>query len=384
MAFSMQLTNALGLSPHDLTKLENILEKLRKDDAELHDRLVIYLVDGGDDAVLKELPKVAGGPEKLCLGCASQYGGSQYGPISWFTFLRDLEIKDTQFYLRLARAFAAVAKHLPADRFFCQQHLGGDRGVEILLQEATKTSIGMSSSDPRACKLPAETVLAMLAAEGCSAESLVKAPFIGNASNWQDMKVRQMILSLADMGKVFVNHRELVAPLVAAGHAEKRVMAVENLALTGANPSAFASELVAAATDSSKLLREAAQGLLKGIATDVRPELERLAGSGNRTQREHAVRLLGRLYGGEARDFLTGLKEKEKSAPIREAVDAILAEGRSAAVPVAQVFTPPPRDPIDLHPPVTPGLRKALELHCARGQSEHALRPIDSRLKGYL
>ncbi len=360
MSFPMPLANPAGLSADNLAKLKLVLAKLYEADADLHDRLVQYLVDGTHAEVLDELPKLADGAEKLRLGCATSFGHVP-GALTWFTFFRDLTTTDFDFYLRVTRAFSAVAMHLDPGHFFWQGPLGNNRGIEALLQEVTAMRGNSFSSSRKSCNVPATIVLRLLAESGASVDEFLKAPFEANPKHYQTTSLRELFATIREMGQVYVERRDLVVPFLTTGSTECRLQAIENLKWSGADPAAFTIELVAAATDSSKTLREMAQPLVAKIPEQARTELERLAREGDRTAREQAVKLLGRLCGNDARELLASLLESEKSAPVREAISAALAELQSAIAPAANLEAPPPHVPLDLYPPVTPALRQTLE-----------------------
>jgi HEAT repeat protein len=353
--------NAAGLTDHNLKLLNLVLAKLNEQDAQLHDRIVCYLLDGEDEAVLADVAKEHNVAGHLRLGCAQQYNFGYRDAISWRSFIRDVQSQDPKFYRRIANVFEAAARHLPPDRFCCQQELDNDRGLEVLLQEATASNNRPNfAPDKLVTGFSASVVLEMISTAGRSPEKYLTAAFRADRS-WQGTRIRDLFLNVPGLGPHFAAHRDLIAPFLAAGPAENRVVAVENLGRTQTPPAAFAQELVACATDSSKTLRETAEPLVRAMPQEARPLLEELAKGGNRNQREQAVRLLGRICGQDSREFLKSLLESEKTQPVREAIEAALTEADVSSAPQKPDLTAPPRQPLPLNPPVTPALREVLD-----------------------
>ena len=120
-----------------------------------------------------------------------------------------------------------------------------------------------------------------------------------------------------DLGQSYAAHHELVANSCGKGrpHHER------SRSKTSCGPSApakvFIEELVECATDSAKLLREAAEALVRTEPHAARPLLEKAAGDAKAAKREQAVRLLGRIYGGQAGAFLEKSKPRKKARPSR-------------------------------------------------------------------
>ncbi len=354
--------NAVGLPPDNLSLLEKVLEKLKESDARLYERLLCYLLDGDSEEVLGDLARLVDAATKFRLACAQQYSGFSYGDVSWHVFLNNVQTRDIRFLLRLARSFEAAARNLPPDRFMCQDLLEKNRWLELLLQEATLVGPKFHSFQTTT-RIYAIEIVKMLAADGHTPDAFLTAPFRTARSRKHMAKhwaTRNLLLSVNALGAEYVRHRDLIAPFLASGTAEMRAIAVENLVRTKTPPEPFAAELVQCATDSSKTLREAAEPLVRTMSAAAQPLLECVARTGSRPQREHSVRLLGRICGPSAREFLAGLREIEKSAPVRELIDAALGELGAATAPAPEPEELPPRTPLDLHPPVTPALRAAV------------------------
>ena len=154
---------------------------------------------------------------------------------------------------------------------------------------------------------------------------------------------------------------ELVVPFLREGAAATRQIAVENLARAETPVQPFIAELAECAVDSSKLLRDATEPLLRQEPEAARPLLEKAAADPKAAKRDQAVRLLARIYGAAARKFLEDIRASEKNAGVKEAIAGACANSIAPQTAPQAVSELPPHEPIALHPPVTPALRECLE-----------------------
>ena len=220
----------------------------------------------------------------------------------------------------------------------------------------------MWSSEERKTAISGPLIEEMLKADGRSVNAFVTAPFRATEKGWGIARVRDVVLAVADLGKTYAAHRDLLAGYLRQGNGQTRLVAVQNLTRSRTPAEPFVEELVLCATDTSKLLCEAAEVLLRRAPEAARPLLEKAACDANRTVRERAVRLLGRLYAAASRPMLERLRETEKSAAVQEVIANTLKElGVGSAGPAAQSLEPAAAEPIPLHPPVTAAFRSCLQ-----------------------
>jgi hypothetical protein len=231
MAFFRPFRNLVGLSPEKLDLLVSLLGNLKDRGGKLHNRLLRYLLDGGDDSVLGDLAAETEAAQALRLQCGAKPGYivSRGGESSWGTFLQTIEPLACRFYLRLGKAFEAAASRLPAACFFCEPWFDGARWLEILLQEATRTSARVWSSQERRTGISGRLIEEMLKADGRSVDAFVTAAFRATQKDWTIAKVRNVVLSVACLGESYAAHRELIVPFLRQGTAQTRLIAVENL-----------------------------------------------------------------------------------------------------------------------------------------------------------
>jgi hypothetical protein len=365
--------NKVGLSKAKLEELLTLFRPLNDFGGDLHDRLLLYVLDGiEDDAALEALAGRKKAANALRLRCASSQFALPTFNENWGGFLAAIESIDARFYLRLGKVFEAAARALPADRFFCQPEFDNALWLEILLQEGTRTGARTWSPEHRVTAISGSLIESMLEADGRSSTSFITAPFrIVQTQTWDQNEMRSMVLRVADLGKTYALHRDLIAPFLIEGTADSRRIAVENLARAAAPASVFIAELAVAATGESKRLREAAAAMLATVPDASRPILEAIVHKGSSTEREHAVRLLTRAAGSGTSEFLAQIREHEKSTKVQQAIDDSLRNlllAGAVAGPAPIVAEPAPT--VELDGPVTAALeaefRNVLEVFNAQ------------------
>ncbi len=356
--------NKTGLSAKKLEEFCKLFAPLKNLGEDLHDRLAKYVVDGVDDeAALAELARHADAATTLNLQSAHAYGTALVHG-NWGDFLSPIEPVEPAFYLRLAKVLEAAARKLPPDRFVCQADFEQALWLEILLQEGTRTTAHHYTTAPRITAITGELIAAMLKADGREAGPFVTAPFkLPNGPMWDRTRIRDLVTSVAEIGSLWARHRELIVPFLMAGKSDQRLFAVECLARAQPEPpvEAFLTEIIAGAVCDSKRVREVADSLLARHAALARPSLEEIARSGSRSEREHAIRLLGRLSGQEVQPFFEELLAVEKSAPIKEVLENVLTNLSSPRVAEVELPEFPPHVPLPDKAPITPALREPLQ-----------------------
>jgi predicted amidohydrolase len=202
------LRNEVGLSQEKLNLLLALLRNLQDFGGKLHDRVLRYVLDGSDESVLGDLAAAHDVAHALHLGCSTESGVIGDG-IRWGAFLATIEPIDCRFYLRLGKIFEAAFKRLPANRFFCEPWFDNALWLEILLQEGTQTHARCWSSRERKTAVSGPLIEEMLKADGRSVNAFVTAAFRGTKKKWENTKMREMVLAVADPGKVQGVHHKV-------------------------------------------------------------------------------------------------------------------------------------------------------------------------------
>src|SRR5262249_35426856 len=110
---------------------------------------------------------------------------------------------------------------------------------------------------------------------------------------------------------------------------KRRLYALEMMRKFTVPVAPFVEKLTALALDSSKQVREAAQGLLKSEQAAARPLLEHKALSGENDERALAARLLWDWEGESARTFLEGCVKEEKNSKVARTIEDLLVVHQS-------------------------------------------------------
>jgi hypothetical protein len=353
--------NVVRLSQAKLEEMLKNFAKLKDFGEGLHDRVVRYVLDGEDESVLGELAGKNNAAHALDLTCSTDYGIIGRDESNWGAFLEVLEPIDCRFYLRLGKVFESSARKLPSSRFFCQTWFDNTLWLEILLQEGTQTHARVRSSQERKTSISGPLIEKMLAADGRTAGAFVTSVFRATDKRWENVKMRDMVFSVAQLGQTFASHWNILAPFLREGTAATRQIAVENLARAETPTEPFISDLAECAVDSSKLLRDTAESLLRKAPEAARPFIEQSVADPKAAKRDQAVRLLARIYGREARTLLETIQAVEKNAGVHEAIAAALREFQSENNASSFPFELPTHEPIPLQAPVTPALRGCVQ-----------------------
>jgi len=355
------LQNLVGLVREELELLRLTLQELHAAEPELGQRLIVYLLDGRDSAVLDDLSQLPNIARLLRLTFMSPRDESAEMAPSWRRFLERLKTRNPLLLLRLGKMLEAAIRNLPPAVLFCQQQLDNNRWLEMLLQEATRSiaiSMVMTTTET---PLSANEVIQMLAAAERTPAAFITAPFRPD-TQWNSSVMRSMIVSLDGIGTEWARFAQYIRPLLLEGGGESRLRALETLIAGNPPWEPFVRELVDCATDGAKALRDTAEPVLREVAPAARATLEKVAREAETARREQAVRLIARYYGSEAREFLQSLLPSEATGPVREQLEAALRDMVSAESPeMVRSLTPPQRSPVDLRPPVSRDLRSKLE-----------------------
>ncbi|MFO0902143.1 MAG: DUF4132 domain-containing protein [Pirellulales bacterium] len=361
------LQNLAGLQRDEVEALQVTLQEVHAADADLGRRLTVYLLDGREPSALEDLSQLPEVARRMRLAFVTLHCEQDDMTPCWRRFLRQLQTRNIPFLLRLARMLEAAVSALPPAVLFCQSQLDHNRWLEMLLQEATRTTAISPAMTTRDAPIAAREIVQMLAADERTPAAFITAAFRPE-TQWNSSVLRAMILSLPGMADEWRRFAHYVKPLLKEGAPELRLRAVETLLQAGVDWTPFVEELAWCATDGARPLRETSAPVLREIAGAGKPFLEELARSAEQPRREQAVRLLGRWYGVEAAAFLQTLLPSEPAAVVREQIESALRELRPAAkAHVAQKLelTPPARQPLSPIAPVTEALRATLETFAA-------------------
>src|SRR5947208_4946740 len=321
------LENKVGLDARSLELLAEDFVPLDELASGISTRITRYLVDGGDEELLAEVSGLKDAPEKLRLRCTQQFHGLD-GITPRSEFFKSVQCSSAEFFQRLGRVYEAVTRQ--ARRGLCRCF--GDPKLdwlEILLMEANQLSINTWPRRCRACPaMTAELLETLIEMEGLPRDLLVRSAFQPDLQRFGGPELEPVFVSVAGLGRSAVQHRQALLATLDHTDFKQRVYALTMIKQCHVPPSEFKEKLVELALDSSKQVREQAEGLLAEVKSAVLPMLERKASQGDNEERAAAARLIWRWEGEAARGFLANRAEQEKNKKVAQVIGDLLATSR--------------------------------------------------------
>ena len=329
------LTNPENIPQPLIDALLDDFERLTKWKSDVFERVVRFVVDGEDAAVLTDVasPRASGLLQLEANG--GPLGG--WGPVSHHRKLRKATLSSehdapTSYWLRLARVFDAVSS---ASRLTCSIPAGWPTWAGILLKEIAGLGAGAHADED--FSWPLERIEAMLEADGHPtgiAGQLLLWPEIG-----QDMMPESTGFCWQWMEKAFTGwedfwqrHPEVIRECLTDSAAKLQAESLAELRKRQLDLSQLADLLVDFATGKTKGPRQEAEGILNDAAYHdaVRPLLEEKLEKGAAHEREHATRLLNEFFAGDVTELFTARLEAEKSKIVRELLEKFIAAAPAA------------------------------------------------------
>lgn len=345
------LKNLLNLSEAALTSLEQALQPFNELDSDFSARLLCYLVDGDDEAVIEEVVTIThqqlNQQSQMTNPLAFFQSGipalfllSQSGNERLFGWLTDHPVSDPGFYSRLSMMVCGL--------FGSGIHLTGtvnlpplkDR-LPQLLQMMTQYRRSLHSSQGEESLISADIVDALYVEAGEPAGALARVVYCADPKSYQ----QQSLATQASKVKGFVGYTLQYASIVQEAlqqpERDRRIHALQMLRQAEVPIETWVDAIATLAVSSSKKERESAADLLKQEAQAAMPLLQAKAESGSASERQHAVKLLWDLAGAEIQPFLESRLEVEKAAKVRSAIEQFLITPTEAEITNETVSLPP-------------------------------------------
>jgi hypothetical protein len=312
---------AKALSAHFTTRL------LGKTAAEgFAERLADFVIDGENPDALREL---AARQSRAAIGFDGfgASGGSQN-----LAPLLKLLPQDPFLYVRLASVYEAASRYAP--QFSPMPGFGGGhRWLYLFLAE-------LFIAAPKNTKIfPASFVEAMIVAKEEDPSILVRGAMIVEDQQGKNQLCRWLpppynyFRPLIGFPEVAARYQGIVRQALHQADAGARAYALTALSALEIPIAPYIEEIAELAVSSSKEVREKAAPIVQAAFAEFRPLLERHAEVGGSDERFHAVRLVGRMGGDEARDFLQERLAAERSAKVADAIKELLAEAKPTGSP---------------------------------------------------
>jgi hypothetical protein len=165
--------------------------------------------------------------------------------------------------------------------------------------------------------------------------------------------LREILAGLSGLKEAAARHPEVVREGLAAGDAKGRAHLLGLLRGGEVAPQPFLDLLAAAACDEAKGTREIAEAWVRAMGAEALPALRQLLAGGDSTVRARAAAQVARMGGLAEAAFLEQRLTAERSAPVKRALEAALADLRAPAPAAVQAAV------LEI-PPVAPGPLPAL------------------------
>lgn len=366
-----EFSNPLGLSPAQLQALSIEFAPLTGIAPTVVPRVLKYLVDGEDFAVLTELAKLKQGPGLLGLSFA------EFGTRKWDQEAK-LQMRRQEMLAAEPRLPNAVLRRL-GEIYHALPHSHSHGSsifapwlYDLLVESQTgHRDVGVIWPLMRFEELLLENSFdPNLTARHVVESGLGSYPifFAGAFGGWSDSLHR---------------HREWILTALKTAKGGERGRMYDRLGAVGWNPTPAIELLAADGCQSVKSLRDSALALLQHHTKDARPLFERLLAEGNAATRQEAVQTLWRLYGTDAADVLRKQRKVEKNERVNQAIDTLLlmADTDSGS---ASSQTEEGSSQLPALPPLTVETGIVPLSEAARsGLREHFEKDNQSRLQGY-
>lgn len=308
--------------------IEEVFRPLSANDSRLPADVASFVTDGSPADVVARIGRIPDAADKVGI-----LGGTAWSTdVSKFAAHKKLVATfsswDPAALLRLTQVYQAATNSATGNRV-TGWSVAGWHGpynwLNAIVRQATNSSGVMWSSAPRpAPPITLAQLEAMAVANQQDPAEVARGALIFDPSSWGWGYYRTVFLSFSDFREMLERRAAVVRESFAHADYRVKVNALECIAAAKADPRLWLEELADLATASSKQVRQAAEPLVRSIATDIRPALERRAREGDNETRAIAVEVCHRVYGEEVRNLLAALQQDEKSKKVLEVIVDIL------------------------------------------------------------
>ncbi len=345
------LKNSLNLSEDALTSLEQALQPFNELDSDFSDRLLCYLVDGDDEAVIEEVVTIT--HQQLTQqsqmtnplaffqsGIPALFLLSQSGNERLFAWLTDHPVSEPGFYARLSMMMCGLfgseihpagAVHLPCLK---------DR-LPQFLQMMTQYRRSLRHSLREEPLISADIVDALYVEAGEPAGALARVVYCADPKDYQQQSLANQAIKVKGFVDYSLQHASIVQEALQQPERDRRIHALQMLRQAEVPIETWVDAIATLAVSSSKKERESAADLLKQEAQAAMPLLQAKAESGSASERQHAVKLLWDLAGAEIQPFLESRLEVEKAAKVHSAIEQFLVTPTEAEITNENLSLPP-------------------------------------------
>ncbi len=285
------------------------------------DRIMNFIVLGGDDAVLKDIASMPAASGTLGLRSRSDSGREVTERDHFFS---STTITDPELHWRLGLVLHAAS--LTGRRVeICPGLLVGADFLDSYIWEATRCNGYSYPRRPQTPKLNAAQFERMLELNGNPTSKLVRAAlFVNPASHRWASHAGSLFTAITDFHDSLVRHPNEVRACLGHPDFRSKVHAIGVLQAARYSPKHVPDTAATLAVDTSKVVREAAHAWIEMDAAAILPHMQRLVQDGSPEERLQAVRLFARLGGESARSALAERLPAERSRKVADLIESIL------------------------------------------------------------
>ncbi len=344
-----------GFPADELKWLENDFSALDPDQAGVCEQIMRFIATGAGEEVLQTVATMPASSRGLGLRCRSLTARHSRERDRFFS---STTIRDPAFHLRLALVYEAASRSAAAGAHRVPVASGLQGGAEFLdvyLWEALRASSNCWPRQAKPSVLSALEMEKMLELHGNPPAWLVRAALVLDVSRSSWMSdAGAFIPVIPGFKEALERHVPMVRECLHQPDHRAKVHAIEVLQKAAFAPSHCADLAAELAVNSAKGVREAAEAWIRAEPASVLPVLQKLAVEAGPAERFFAVKMLAKLGGGTAREFLQERLPEEKSRKVAELIEGLLhpqaqADLAAAEQPAELPALPPlPELPADL------------------------------------
>ncbi len=366
-----EFSNPLGLSPAQLQALSIEFAPLTGIAPTVVPRVLKYLVDGEDVAVLTELSNLKQGPGLLGLSFA------EFGTRNWDQEGK-LQLRRQEMLAAQPRFPHAVLRRL-GEVYHAMPHSyshGPSAFPDWLYDLLVESQVGHRE---------AGVIWPLAEFEGFLQEHGLTPTLVAIHAVENGIGSYPIIFAGAfgDFAEYLQRHASVVETTLKNAKPAFRGRMYDHLKDLKWNPMPSIELVADDCCQSTKSLRESALAVIQHHAKQARPHLERLLAEGNTGTRQEAVQALWRLYGTDAAAALRKQRKVEKNERVNQAIDTLLLMADSDSGPASAQTAEGSSQMPDLPPLVVETGIVPLSEAARSGLREHFEKDHQTRLQGY-
>jgi hypothetical protein len=325
-----QLKNMLGkvLGVNEGNSIESVFSPIAEDDRSLPRDVASYVVSGQPTNVLSRIAAVPEVADKVGILCGRTWSMDAPKYAAHKKLLGELGTWEGSALLRLAQVYSAAAKSPvtgSVHSLTVSAWKGGYEWVELFLRQISQSPSGVWTSKPKSPPpVTLVTIEGMVAANQQDPAQIARGALLVDTTSWAWNSFAQIFRSFPDFKDMLERHAAVVREAFNHTDFKVKVHTLESLAIARANPLIWREEIAGFMVGSSKLVRQAAEPLVRLLPGEFRASLERHAREGDNETRAVAVQSCHRIFGEDVRPFLEARRSEEKAKKVIEILDDIL------------------------------------------------------------